>query len=89
MRQALGYSTVRDFVAARFPDGGITENRVSAWERGDRFPDPETLGMVLQATGATADYLMYGVEAGLSKDLWERISALSQTHIAAGGPRNT
>jgi len=56
VRIAYGYKSARE-MAERI---GEDQNTYSMWERGQRYPPPEKLLKIIQATGATSDYLYFG-----------------------------
>jgi transcriptional regulator with XRE-family HTH domain len=73
VREACGFATRRAFAQAL----GIEEAAYRKYERAESYPQPETLGRIRQLTGATADYLYFGDESGLTVSLHRRISAIS------------
>ena len=72
VREASGFATRRGFAQAL----GIEEAAYRKYERGESYPHPETLGRIRQLTGATADYLYFGDEAGLPVGLHRKIMEL-------------
>ena len=72
VREACGFATRRAFAQAL----GIEEAAYRKYERAESYPHPETLGRIRQLTGATADYLYFGDQAGLSVSLYRRIMEL-------------
>ncbi len=72
IREACGFATRRGFAQAL----GIDEAAYRKYERAESYPQPETLGRIRQLTGATADYLYFGDEAGLPVGLYRKIKDL-------------
>lgn len=74
LRNAMGH-TQKHF-AERL---GITPNRLSMWETGERSPNFEELAKIAEITNATMDYLLLGRSATLSEILIDRIEALDRS----------
>ncbi len=69
VREACRYASRRAFAQAL----GIEEAAYRKYERGESYPQPETLGRIRQLTGATVDYLYFGDEDGLPVRLHRKI----------------
>ena len=73
VREACGFDTRRAFAQGL----GIEEAAYRKYERAESYPHPETLGRIRQLTGATADYLYFGDEAGLPVTLYRKIREIT------------
>ena len=78
VREACGYASRRGFQSVRDKVlAGIEEAAYRKYERGESYPQPETLGRIRQLTGATVDYLYFGDEAGLPVRLHRNITEIT------------
>ena len=68
VREARG---LRSAAMARMMD--MSTQRWGGYERGRNIPPPNVLARFWQLTGATSDYILFGVMAGLPMDLAQRL----------------
>jgi transcriptional regulator with XRE-family HTH domain len=71
LREALGYENAADF-ARRL---GITQQRLSNWENNRPALPHQGARMIRRVTGATLDWLYFGVENGLPRDVAEALQS--------------
>jgi len=70
VREARG---LHSSAMARMMD--MSTQRWGGYERGRNVPPPMVLARFWQLTGATSDYILFGVIAGLPMDLAQRLQA--------------
>jgi DNA-binding XRE family transcriptional regulator len=74
LREALGYTQ-----AAFSRRLGISYQRLSNWERSTQALPLNGAQLVRRVTGATLDWLYYGIESGLPRDLADKIAERRRT----------
>jgi transcriptional regulator with XRE-family HTH domain len=73
LRVAAGYSNQVEYAEAL----DISPQRYNHWERGRRMPDLWAIGRICTMTGATADWIYFGVVSAMPIDLMRRITSAS------------
>jgi transcriptional regulator with XRE-family HTH domain len=73
LRLAAGYSNQVEYADAL----NVSPQRYNHWERGRRLPDLWAIGRICAMTGATADWIFFGVVGAMPIDLMRRVHAAS------------
>lgn len=73
LRVASGYESQVEYAEAL----NISPQRYNHWERGRRLPDLWAIGRICTMTGATSDWIYFGVMGAMPPDLMRRIRAAS------------
>ena len=73
LRVAAGYPNQVEYADAM----NISPQRYNHWERGRRLPDLWAIGRICAMTGATADWIYFGVVGAMPIDLMRRITSAS------------
>jgi transcriptional regulator with XRE-family HTH domain len=68
-REALGFATVRDFAAAT----GVTEDALSAWERGQNMVRQDYVRRLKRRFGVTFEWIFDGEASSLSVSLHDKL----------------
>jgi transcriptional regulator with XRE-family HTH domain len=57
---------------------GLSQHVYNGFERGRTYPSPDVLGRFWQLTGATADYVLFGVVAGMPHELVKALKPVAR-----------
>jgi DNA-binding XRE family transcriptional regulator len=73
LRVAAGYPNQVEYAEAL----SISPQRYNHWERGRRMPDLWAVGRICTMTGATSDWIYFGVMGAMPPELMRRVRAAS------------